>query len=559
VLLAAAAAAFAAGVLAGARHSSPQQRLARAFAAAWARGDYATMYDDLSPAARRRFSRGDFAGEYARAAAIATARSLRVGRPFSRHGSWLVPVVVRTRIFGVVRGTVPLPIAGGGDAVRVAWAPALAFPGLGPSERLERRTLLPPRADLLARDGTPLAQGPARTSPLGALAAQVTGSLGPIPDARRAALLAAGVPAGAQVGITGLERILDDRLRGTPGGELLAGRRVIAAVAPRAAPAVHTTISPSVEAAAVSALAGRLGGVIAFEPRTGEVLALAGIAYSALQPPGSTFKMVTLTGLLQNGLVKPADTFPVATKAVIEGVSLENANGESCGGTLVQAFANSCNSVFAPLGTKLGARRLVATAERFGFNRDPGVPGAATSTIPPADQIGDDLAVGSSAIGQGRVQATPLMMARVAATIGLRGRRPPLTFDLRSGRRAHPGPRVIPARVTREVEQMMLAVVRFGTGTAAAIPGVEVAGKTGTAELRTTTSSCTPDPQNPQSCPPDETPNNPADTDAWFAAYAPAGHGRPRVAVGVMLVGAGAGGLTAAPVARAVLLAALKR
>ncbi|HEU4977259.1 MAG TPA: penicillin-binding transpeptidase domain-containing protein, partial [Solirubrobacteraceae bacterium] len=183
-----------------------------------------------------------------------------------------------------------------------------------------------------------------------------------------------------------------------------------------------------------------------------------------------------------------------------------------------------------------------------------------TSTIPPPDQIGDDLAVGSSAIGQGRVQATPLQMARVAATIGLRGRRPPLTFDLRSGRRAHPGRRVISARVAREVERMMLAVIAYGTGTSAAIPGVEIAGKTGTAELRTTVAPCKPDPQNPQTCPKDQQQpqNDPKNTDAWFAAYAPAGHGHPRVAVGVMLVGAGAGGDTAAPVARAVLEAALK-
>jgi peptidoglycan glycosyltransferase len=287
------------------------------------------------------------------------------------------------------------------------------------------------------------------------------------------------------------------------------------------------------------------------------VLAFAGIAFSTLQPPGSTFKMVTLTGVLEARIAKPSDSFPVRTKAVLDGVELDNANGESCGGTLVQAFANSCNSVFAPLGAKLGARRLVAMAERFGFNQDPGVPGAATSTIPPADQIGDDLAVGSSAIGQGRVQATPLAMARVAATIGLHGRRPPLTFDLRAGRAARPGARVIPAGVSGEVERMMVAVVQGGTGTAAAIPGVEVAGKTGTAELRTT-KKCLPDPKHPESCTPAEQKNDPTDTDAWFAAYAPAGKGRPRVAVGVMLVGAGAGGDTAAPVARAVLVAALK-
>src|SRR5581483_10797115 len=98
--------------------------------------------------------------------------------------------------------------------------------------------------------------------------------------------------------------------------------------------------------------------------------------------------------------------FPYATYATLDGVTLNNANGENCGGSLETAFAVSCNSVFTPLGVKLGAPRLVATAERFGFNRDPGVPGAARSSLPAADAIQGELAVGSTAIGQGEVLAT---------------------------------------------------------------------------------------------------------------------------------------------------------
>jgi cell division protein FtsI/penicillin-binding protein 2 len=149
-------------------------------------------------------------------------------------------------------------------------------------------------------------------------------------------------------------------------------------------------------------------------------------------------------------------------------------------------------------------------------------------------------------------------MATVAAAIGMRGRRPHLTLDYAAARgRAAATERATSPRVARTMERLMLAVVRGGTGVRAAIPSVLVAGKTGTAELRTTT-KCEPDPENPESCPPEDQANDPTDTDAWFAAYAPAGKGRPHVAVAVLLVASGAGGDTAAPVARDVLLAGLK-
>jgi cell division protein FtsI/penicillin-binding protein 2 len=253
---------------------------------------------------------------------------------------------------------------------------------------------------------------------------------------------------------------------------------------------------------------------------------------------------VTTVAGLEDRKVKPSSKFPVETKAVIEGVDLENANGESCGGTFVNSFAHSCNSVFAPLGVKVGAERLVETAERFGFNRPPGVPGAAVSTIPAADEIGGDLAVGSSAIGQGKVLATPLQMASIAQTIAAEGVRTPPTIVAGA---PPPKPiRVTTARVARQIEKMMVAVVRYGTGTAASLDGAKVAGKTGTAELRST-----------QGDAPSETNEPPgSDTDAWFAAYAPIK--RPKLAVGVLFVKAGAGGETAAPAARIVLQAGLK-
>jgi cell division protein FtsI/penicillin-binding protein 2 len=466
--------------------------------------------------------------------------------------AYRIPVRVQTRIWGAVAGTVRVPVSDAG----VDWSHDLVFPGLRRGEKLTRETRLPPRGTLLARDKAPLARGADRSSPLGAVATSITGSLGPAPPDRKPALVALGVPSDALVGLSGLERIFDLRLMGRPGGALRAGGRTLASAIPAQAAPVRTSISTPVQSAAIQALGDRLGGVVAMDPRSGAVLAAAGIGLSGLQPPGSTFKIVTVTGALEAHLTSPSRLYPVATKATLEGVDLDNANGESCGGTLVQSFAESCNSVFAPLGARLGARRLVSVAERFGFNHDPGVPGAATSTIPVAEEIGDDLAVGSSAIGQGRVQATALQMAIVAATIGRRGLRPRPTLDFDAAKAGAPTVRATRPPTARTVERLMLAVVRSGTGVAAALPGVAVAGKTGTAELKTTT-RCRPDPANPDSCPP-PLPNDPTDTDAWFSAYAPAGSGRPRIAVGVLLVASGAGGTTAAPAARDVLAAGLK-
>ncbi|MCW2958967.1 MAG: hypothetical protein JWP18_1770, partial [Solirubrobacterales bacterium] len=332
-----------------------------------------------------------------------------------------------------------------------------------------------------------------------------------------------------------------------------AGGIVLGRQAPRQGAAVRTTIAPGVERAAVAALAGRLGGVVVITPRTGELLAFAGIAFSGLQPPGSTFKMVTLAGALENGITDVKATFPVQTAATLEGVELQNANGESCGGSLATSFAQSCNSVFAPLGVALGADRLVATAEKFGFNRPPDIAGAATSTIPVAGEIGDDLAVGSTAIGQGRVLATALQMATVAATVGLGGRKPRLTVaaDERvDNTRLKP---VIDPSAARTTGRLMLDVVAYGTGRAAAIPGVKVGGKTGTAELEST-QDCEPTEDDPENC---KDPSVTTDTDAWFAALAPGDATTPKLAVGVLLVRAGTGGDAAAPVARQVLIAAL--
>jgi cell division protein FtsI/penicillin-binding protein 2 len=214
----------------------------------------------------------------------------------------------------------------------------------------------------------------------------------------------------------------------------------------------------------------------------------------------------------------------------------------------------------------VGSSRLVATAERYGFNHEPGIAGAAESTLPPATQIQGELDLGSTAIGQGEVQASPLEMATVAATIANGGRRPAPTVTLRARTSFT---QVSSPRVAHEVRHMMIDVVRFGTGTSAAIPGVTVAGKTGTAELGLP-SSCKKENEagtesssgneskessgaskESASCQEQGASKDREDTDAWFATFAPAL--APRIVVGVLLVKDGAGGETAAPVARQVL------
>lgn len=539
-----AVAAFAAGAVWATAPGRAEHQLVTRYVQAWEHADYAQMYTLLDPASQRRTSEPEFVSELHATAATATLSSLRVIHVGSVSGNSIaVRMRVSTRLWSLLLQTLRVPLTTGGSGTRIHLSPALLFPGLRGEESLRRQIALPPRGTLLASDGTPLAQGPSRASPIPDVAGQIVGTVGPIPADQRRAYAAQGYPAAAQVGLDGLERIFESRLEGRAGGRLLAGHRVLASSPPVLARPVRTTIDPTLERAAVSATGGQYAGIAVMNPRTGGLLALAGIAFSALQPPGSTMKIITTTAALQAGIVKLSSTFPIQTAATVNGYTLQNAGGEACGGTLLNAFAVSCNSVFVPLGVSVGAARLVAMAQRFGFDQTPSIPGAAESLIPSAATIGDDLAVGSSAIGQGLVQSTPLEMTDVAATIAMGGRRPIPTLLANSKPRFV---RVTTRHVAHEVQTMMEAVVAFGTGVAAQIPGVLVAGKTGTAELRTTaTTSANPTASSPQN------------TDAWFVGYAPVGH--PRFVVGALFPNQGAGGAAAAPPVHDVLAAALHK
>ncbi len=399
--------ALVAGLLVGSAVEGGDDRAARDFAQAWDRGDYRTMHELLSDGAREQYPLKSFTAAYENAAAIATTDDVVVGRPRGAgSGRARMEVTADTNVFGPVKGEIVLPVNEGA----VEWTPSLVFPGLEEGERLTRRTEAPERASILSVDGKVLAEGPAgtRSSPLGDVASSIAGQMGETESAaERRELYARGFAGDTLVGTTGLERAFQRQLEGKPGGTLRAGTRTLANSKPVKAKAVRSTIDSRIQAAAVTALAGRLGGIASIDTRSGEVRALAGIAFSAPQPPGSVFKIVTTAAALEEKKVKLSDEFPVESRALIDGVTLENANGELCGGTFAQSFAHSCNSVFAPLGVKVGSKKLVETAERFGWNEKQDLPGAKTSTLPDTAGIVSPLEIGSTAIGQFKVLATP--------------------------------------------------------------------------------------------------------------------------------------------------------
>ncbi|WP_370325911.1 peptidoglycan D,D-transpeptidase FtsI family protein [Euzebya sp.] len=368
-------------------------------------------------------------------------------------------------------------------------------------------------------------------------------------------------------------------------GDALQGRE-------RQGDTVVTSIDPQVQAAAAQALAGQTGAVVALDPRTGDVLAMVSSpsydptllsshdgaqiretwealeadpsnprlnrATSELYAPGSTFKVITAAAALERG-VTPADTYPDPPFLDLPQTEAQIGNfarGRSCGDgrtvSLRRALEVSCNTTFGQIGLDLGAQALIETAEAFGLNADLefDLP-TATSRIP---KELDPPQTAQSAIGQRDVRVSPLQMALVAAAIGNDGvmMRPRLVTEVQdfAGRtvRQYPaearatqasasGVAISPA-TAEALTDMMVGVVADGTGSNAQVPGVQVAGKTGTAE---------------------QGDGEPPDT--WFIGFAPADE--PRVAVAVVVEGggdageSGTGGGVAAPIARTVLEAAL--
>ena len=514
------------------------------FTSAWVAGDYRTMYRQLTRSDRAATRYKAFRRSYLRAADLATLKGMRVGGPERVVGGiGSAPLVLRTRLFGRLHAPLSIPLVRSGDRYQIDWSPQMTWPGLTAGERLARSSRAPDhRGAILSTDRSVLARGPAddRVYPQGEPYFQLTGYVsGPETAADRRKRVQAGWPANARYGQGGLEESLDDVLAGVPRLALdavgPAGSRLIARRPGRRPHDVVTTLDSGLQATATAALGGRLGGIVIMDARNGAVRAAAGLGMDGRQPPGSTFKIVTASAALTAGTADLDSYYEPARFAMVGGFKLQNFHHELCGGSLIDAFAESCNSVFGPLAVATGARAMADTATRFGFNTVPHVRyPTPVSVMPRPAQLSSDVLLGVSGIGQGGVSATPLQMAQVAQVIAAHGMlrpawlaRQPHAKDDRSKPR-----RVLSRTVASKVATMMRAVVSYGTGTAAASGLATVNGKTGTAELGPGIKS-----------------------DAWFVGYAPAE--APRVVVSVLIVHGGVGGETAAPIARAMIDAAL--
>jgi penicillin-binding protein A len=388
-------------------------------------------------------------------------------------------------------------------------------------------------------------------------------------------------------GAAGLEKSFDRQLSGDDDSlfvrrlsDLVTGRE-------REGATLRLTLRDDLQKLAAEQLSGRNGAVVALDPKTGALLAMVSTptfdpsaisslsaktaqgAYDAAikaagkpllskvtqdtYPPGSIFKVITAAAYFEQLRKTPADLVesPRTFKLPLTNVVMDNFNNSSCGGdkiTVEHALEISCNTAFAKMGLEIGGEGLRATAEAFGFN-DP-LDGFALPSVRSEFPSGIDAPqTALSAIGQFDVRVTPLQMAMVAGAIGNRGvtMRPyvvdsVVTPDLRVVERTNPAPlRDTPAvsvQTAGYLSQMMQTVVEKGSGKRARIPGVAVAGKTGTA-------------QNAEKKAPH----------AWFIGFAPAND--PRIAVAVFVEGGDSGeseatgGRVAAPIAQKLMAAAL--
>ena len=460
------------------------------------------------------------------------------------YTSAAVPAPVR------LEGSLEMSYRRGSDSWEVSWGRGLLWPGIAGATAFSTSYRLPRRAPILDRSRRRLATGAGmgRRYPHGALAGATIGHLEPAPSADSGD---ADERAGGLMGASGLEGVFESSLRGTPASVLAVtdakDRRLQVLGRADGAPGrpVRTTLDVKVQRAAEGAYGDTTGGAVVMAPDSGDLLAVVSSspidpndyvgasdaepfnrALSGLYPPGSAMKVVTASAAL--------DTNVVSSRTKVTGPDdykgVRNFESGVFGAIpFSEAVKFSVNTAFAQVAEDLGPKPLTNYARRFGFNRPPpATVAAATSSFPYPEDL-YSLMWGS--IGQAQVLATPLEMATVAATMANQGVRMEPRIALSE---TPEGRRVVSRDTASVMTKLMTGVVEGGTGMGAQISGVQVAGKTGTAEV---------------------------DVDgvrmnhAWFICFAPAR--APKVAVAVVSELGGVGGEVAAPLARNILQSVL--
>lgn len=372
----------------------------------------------------------------------------------------------------------------------------------------------------------------------------------------------------AQYGSEGAELAYNSILSGQSGGSWLDALKAEFTRDSLNGLDVKLTIDPKIQAAAAAALSQRAGAVVALDPRNGQVLAMVSYptynpeqvitdgasifkdsgapllnrATSGLYPPGSTFKTVTASAALTDGVVTPNTQLTCPGQLVFDGFPVSCMNAPQGVGTFPFShfFAFSINAIFAQVGTELGWDRLLTMAHAYGFGSSiPFTLQTARTQIHDPGSAESKTLLASTGFGQGQILATPLQMAVIAETIANGGvmESPHIGLAALDGSRVaqnlddHSSRRIISAQVANDIKAMMVEVVKQGQADVG-VTGIEVAGKTGTAETGVDGNS-----------------------HAWFLAIAPAQ--APTIAIAVIVENGGHGGSVAAPVAGKVIEAAL--
>jgi penicillin-binding protein A len=373
-------------------------------------------------------------------------------------------------------------------------------------------------------------------------------------------------------GVDGLEASFDGYLSGEQGSNPLTAIWADITRSPTRGNDLILTIDPVLQKAAAAALGNRPGAVVVLDPKTGAVLAMVSSpvydpnqiddqgeallrdankpllnrATHGLYPPGSTYKTVTASAALDSGIVKPSDTYQCSDDGIlIRGfrIACTNAPPGETQWDFQRAYAYSINATFAQVAVQIGASRFTDYSHRFGVGEDLTFDtDVAKSLVEQPGSSLDDVLLASSGFGQGQLAVTPLQMALVAATVANGGVEPSpyLVSQIRDAdggiietRRPDPRGQVIRGDTAKTMNQFMLSAVgEFGQ--AAGLSGMDVAGKTGTAETGTS-----------------------AAPHSWFIGYTPAS--QPRVALAVIVENGGAGSQAAGPIAAQIFKAAQGR